>query len=222
MVFAAAALAQPGSAQDRDPRIRIVHPNMGETIPLAPYPDIPLTILLRPGEQVLRLVIGDSAAFEAKVSPSRDAITVRPLRTDAKTTLNLRSDDAVYFFELSNRGGVSASYLVRVEESQAPQTVPVRPIVPADLPFQYRMGGDRNIRPALVSDDGQRTYIQWGKDQPLSAVFGIGATGDEEVVNGYMRGNLYVIDRVYPELIFRIDKDKAEAERIEPENTYER
>ena len=47
----------------------------------------------------------------------------------------------------------------------------------------------------------------------MPAVFGIGPTGQEEVVNGHMRGSLFTIDRVYGELVFRIDKARAEAHR---------
>ena len=35
------------------------------------------------------------------------------------------------------------------------------------------------------------------------------------MVNGHMRGNALVIDRVWDELIFRIDKEKARARRNE-------
>jgi type IV secretion system protein VirB9 len=44
-------------------------------------------------------------------------------------------------------------------------------------------------------------------------VFAIGPTGDEQVVDGYMRDGLFVIDRVHEELVFRIDKAMATARR---------
>jgi type IV secretion system protein VirB9 len=42
-------------------------------------------------------------------------------------------------------------------------------------------------------------------------VFGIGFNGEEEVVDGYMRDGVFTIDRVYGELVFRIDKKRARA-----------
>jgi type IV secretion system protein VirB9 len=44
-------------------------------------------------------------------------------------------------------------------------------------------------------------------------VLGIGATGQEEVVPGYMRHGIFTIDRVYSELIFRIDRHQTVASR---------
>ena len=55
--------------------------------------------------------------------------------------------------------------------------------------------------------------IEYAPGQSLPAVFAIGPTGDEEVVDGYMRDGLFVIDRVHEELVFRIDKAKATARR---------
>ncbi len=79
--------------------------------------------------------------------------------------------------------------------------------------WSYRLRGDDPVRPQIIRDDAAKTYITYGDGQPLPAVFALGATGEEEVVNGYMRGGNYVIDRVYSELVFRIDGDRATARR---------
>lgn len=77
----------------------------------------------------------------------------------------------------------------------------------------WRIRGDRSIRPARIHDDGVRTYLEWRPDQSLPAVFAIGPTGAEEVVDGYMRAGVFVIDRVHSRLVFRIDRDRAVASR---------
>jgi type IV secretion system protein VirB9 len=213
-LIAAPGLAQEGGAADRsDPRIRIVRPEAGQRVPLTAYPGLPLTILLQRGEEIRQVAIGEATAFDAVVSPKGDAVTVEALQPGARSSLNVRSDRAIYFFDLMTGHGAEASHIVRIEEAAQPQPFASGNPDIDTLAYTYRLKGDRNIRPLTVADDGERTYVEWAKDQPLSAVFGIGATGEEEVVNGYMRGSLYVIDRVYPELVFRMDKDKAEAER---------
>ena len=78
----------------------------------------------------------------------------------------------------------------------------------------YRQAGDRSVRPASIGDDGAKTYIVWDEDQAMPAVFAIGPSGKEEMVEGYMRGGIFTIDRVYRELVFRIDGDVAKAKRI--------
>ena len=49
----------------------------------------------------------------------------------------------------------------------------------------------------------------------MPATFAFGPTGEEQMVEGYMRGGVFTIDRVYEQLIFRIDKDAARARRRE-------
>jgi type IV secretion system protein VirB9 len=81
----------------------------------------------------------------------------------------------------------------------------------------YRLSGDRALRPIRIGDDGVHTYIEWAEDQPMPAVFAIDARGQEEMVDGYVRGSLYTIDRVNARLVFRIDKTRAEARRNAPQ-----
>ena len=86
---------------------------------------------------------------------------------------------------------------------------------PLPITGEYRLSGEAALRPSRIGDDGERTYIEWGKYQSLPAVFGIGANGDEEVVDGYMREGVFTIDRVYTELVFRIDRKRAKARRTQ-------
>lgn len=77
----------------------------------------------------------------------------------------------------------------------------------------YRLRGSRELRPEAISDDGMKTYIEWGRYQSLPAVFGVGPSGNEEVVDGYMRDDVFTIDRVYEHLVFRLDREEAFARR---------
>lgn len=84
--------------------------------------------------------------------------------------------------------------------------------------WEYRVTGNRAVRPSRIVDDGAKTFVEFHPDQALPAVFGIGPTGGEEVVAGYMRDGVFVIDRVYPALVFRIDQAQATAQRRERRN----
>lgn len=86
-------------------------------------------------------------------------------------------------------------------------------VAPVGALARYRLKGHKGLRPTSLRDDGEKTYIEWAPDQPLPAVFSINALGEEETVDGYMRGGVMVIDRVYPALVFRIGKLRARAER---------
>lgn len=89
----------------------------------------------------------------------------------------------------------------------------VSPNAPRSVPAHYRLSGDKSVMPIGISDDGRKTTIAWSKAQALPVVFALGAHGQEEVVNGYMREDRYVIDRVFDVLVFRIDTDVARAYR---------
>ena len=80
----------------------------------------------------------------------------------------------------------------------------------------YRVRGERWLRPTAISDDGQRTSIQWAANRPIPAVYGQDWNGKEILVTGHMRDGSFVLDAVYPKLIFRIDRESATASRIAP------
>ena len=83
-----------------------------------------------------------------------------------------------------------------------------------DMAGRYRVSGAVELRPVRISDDGTHTYIVWAPDQALPAVFAVSPAGAEEMVDGYMRNDVFTIDRIQPQLVFRIDKKLARAKRI--------
>ena len=78
----------------------------------------------------------------------------------------------------------------------------------------YKLSGEKSLRPSRIGDDGVHTYIEWSEDQALPAVFAVNALGEEEMVDGYMRQDVFTIDRVHQRLVFRIGKKLAKAERV--------
>jgi type IV secretion system protein VirB9 len=98
------------------------------------------------------------------------------------------------------------------EVAQPVAEAPTRPDF-STMAGHYRLDGDRTLRPYEIADDGAKTYIEWGREQSIPAVLGVGPTGEEEVVAGFMRDDIFTIDRVYSELVFRIDKHKTVATR---------
>ncbi|KAJ8139165.1 hypothetical protein OY671_007623, partial [Metschnikowia pulcherrima] len=81
---------------------------------------------------------------------------------------------------------------------------------------RYRLKGDKASRPDWIADDGQRMFSRWSEDKPMPAVFAVDDTGREMTVDGFMRNGAYTIDRVWPQLVFRIDRHMASATRSPP------
>lgn len=192
-----------------DPRLQTVAFDPSRPVRLVAYPGANLTVILLPGEAITQAVLSDPGAFDVKVASPRDSLNIVPLRPDATARLLVDTAQRRYEFDLATGEGLAAAYIVRfVDPSAAPRFAQA-----AALTGEYRLSGEQDLLPSRIGDDGERTYIEWGKYQSLPAVFGIGTAGEEEVVDGYMRDGVFTIDRVYGELVFRVDKKRARARR---------
>jgi type IV secretion system protein VirB9 len=77
----------------------------------------------------------------------------------------------------------------------------------------YKVSGSADIRPSLIWDDGQKTFLDWPENIEAPAIFAIDGAGNESLVNSYYRDGRFVIDAVYSRLLFRLDRLTARAER---------
>ena len=88
-----------------------------------------------------------------------------------------------------------------------------------NLYFDYRIvGGDDNMRPVRVMDDGRRTFIQMtpnaaNREAPVLVV--IGPDGPE-MVNYRVKGAMYIVDRLFERgaLILGVGKKARRVEVI--------
>lgn len=209
-----AALAQqaPTPSFD-DPRLQSVAYDPAQPVRLVAFPNSTLTVTLLSGDRIERLVISDPAAFDVDVTGPGDGLHIAPLRADGAATLLVDTSLRRYEFDLATGEGLAAAYLVRFVDPRGSPSA-AAPTAVRPMTGEYRLTGDRTLQPSRIGDDGQRTYLEWDEHQSLPAVFGIGANGEEEVVDGYMREGVFTIDRVYGELVFRIDRKRAKARRV--------
>lgn len=212
MAFALPASGQVAPAPSfDDPRLQTIAFDPARPVRLVAFPGASLTVMLLPGERIQSAIVSDESAFRVNVAAAKDSLHLMPLRAAASATLLVDTALRRYEFELVTGDGLAAAYLVRFV---APETAePAQVGAPAMGNGAYRLSGDLSLLPSRITDDGERTYLEWRPDQSLPAVFGIGTNGEEEVVDGYMRSDVFTIDRVYGELVFRIDKKRARARR---------
>jgi type IV secretion system protein VirB9 len=214
LASAARADVMPISSNE-DPRIGIVHTENGGAIHLQATAGIDLTILLPRGERVTQVTVGDTNVWHAAVPEGRDAVVLSALRASGPTSMSIQTSRKAYAFVLTGVMAGSPFYMVRLDGTNSVANRPrvwTPPVVVQ--PGTYKLSGKKEIFPSSIRDDGRKIYLQWPTSQPIPAVFALDRLGHEEMVDGYMREDIFTLDRLYDELVFRIDKAEAHAKRI--------
>lgn len=178
-------------------------------------------IALQPGETLISVSAGDTVRWVVGDTSSggpegeRAHVLVKPIASGLSTNLMIATDRRTYHLELESTDGSYMAALswrypqdelteLRVRNGRAKsrdqQTI-ARGLTLADLNFDYRIDGDRpDWRPVRVFDDGRHVFIQMPAriattDAP--PLFVVGAKGHAQLVNYRMRGQYYIVDRLF-------------------------
>lgn len=204
-----------GHAAD-DPRFQMIPYALGGLFHVQTTSDASQTVLFAPGERVTSVIVSDPSAYLIGVTASGDGITLKANGPSALAVVSVQTSQRAYQLELVPSRGATAPSVVQFSYVPASRQAVVPPSNARQVSgFGWRTSGSKALRPSAVRDDGSRTYIEWDRGQAQPAVFAIGASGQEEIVEAYVRGGIVTIDRVYPELVFRIDKTSAKATRTQ-------
>ena len=210
---AAQVRPQPGYG---DARMQSVDYRRDQVVQIEGAPGYQVMIALAPDEQVQNVAVGDSGAWQVVASQSGNMLFVRPMQGGVSTNMTVITSARFYAFDLVPANG-TPPYEIRfrypAEQMSDASGVSGNVAEPVGL---YRLSGTRSLWPARINDDGIKTYIDWPHDVALPAVFIIDDHGRERLANGNMRGDLYVIDSVHEQLLFRIDRQTARAKRYLP------
>lgn len=193
-------------------------------------------IALQPGEALVSVAAGDTVRWIVGDTTSgsganrRTHILVKPSAPGLKTNLVISTDRRVYHLALESTerttmAALSWNYpqdeLMAIERT-ASDTEAARPVAEGlaldRLNFDYRINGDDpEWRPLRVFDDGRQTFIAFpasisvGEAPPL---FVTGANGEAQLVNYRMRGDYYVIDRLFDAAELRLGEKNQNVVRI--------
>jgi type IV secretion system protein VirB9 len=199
------------------------------------------TLMLRPGEQLLSKVAGDTAQWmvaDARAGSGADARTlvlVKPVRPGVETNLVLATAERVYAIDLHSvpdayHSAVEWTYpadlAAQVAETAraegAAQPAVIAPGVNlSDLDFGYRIiaqGDAPDWMPRQAFTDGRKTYIAFPRDlttKEAPPLFVLGRRGEAELVNYRVRGNYYVVDQVVRKAELRLGQNPQEVVVIE-------
>ncbi|HEX8192350.1 MAG TPA: TrbG/VirB9 family P-type conjugative transfer protein [Allosphingosinicella sp.] len=229
LAFAAAAWgAVPASAQVRpqpgagDRRLQTIDYAADQVVILEVAAGYQLTVELAPDEQIENVALGDSSAWQVTANRRGDRLFIKPLQSGVTTNMTVITNARLYAIDLVPLMSPSPdmAYTVRFNYPDGERTGEGGgedgDAAEAEAPVdgRYRVSGARALQPSRIGDDGRHTYIEWPADRPIPAVYGVRENGEETLVNGMMRDDVYVIDAVLPRLVFRIDRETARAVRV--------
>ena len=208
----------------------------GQLYRLYAAPEQVTDIALQAGEALVSVAAGDTVRWIVGDTTSgsganrRTHILVKPSAPGLKTNLVISTDRRVYHLALESTdrtamAALSWNYpqdeLMAIERTVS-DTEAARPVAEGlaldRLNFNYRISGDDpEWRPLRAFDDGRQTFIAFpasitvGEAPPL---FVTGANGEAQLVNYRMRGDYYVVDRLFDAAELRLGEKKQEVVRI--------
>jgi type IV secretion system protein TrbG len=185
-------------------------------------------IELQPGEKLMgEPQIGDSVRWNlapasyGKGDDTTSVIVLKPQSSGLDTNLLVTTDRRAYYLRLISK---PEEYVARVafaypdgddrkwrehlaqqreEQKVADRNSQLTPaaIAVGNLRFDYSIkGGDENLRPVRVFDDGAKTYIQMPagvQNRETPALVVVGADGKSEMLNYRVKDQLYIADRLF-------------------------
>jgi len=204
--------ALPGSTNDS--RFQTIAYSEGGIFQVRTSPEVAQTLLLGEGERIRSVMLSDPSVYTVTVSPGGDSLSFKANGPIALAIMSVRSDRHSYEIELASGGGAGVAQFIRFSHDSTSGRMPVQQPPTAPPPgVAWRLSGETGLRPATISDDGRKIYIAWHQNQPMPAVFSMSDAKVEQMVDGYVRAGVFTIDRIYGNLIFRIDRKEARAER---------
>jgi type IV secretion system protein VirB9 len=191
-------------------------------------------IALEPGETLSAISAGDTVRWAvgdtaSGAGASRQVhVMVKPFAAGLATNLVILTDKRTYHLELASTANTAMAALswsypqesliaAKAAAEQGPVTID-NGLQVDDLKFHYAMSGDNPPwKPVRIFDDGRKVYIQFpegidrGEAPPL---FVVGQGGQSELVNYRMRGNFYVVDRLFSKAELRLGQDPQQVVQI--------
>jgi type IV secretion system protein TrbG len=177
-------------------------------------------VALQPGEKLVsvstgdtvRWIVGDTSSGEGTAAQVH--ILVKPIAADLKTNLVITTERRTYHLELESTettymSSLSWTYpdddLIAIKKKNdgvaSIDAVPMEGAQSFDnLNFRYRIEGSASFAPSRVFDDGAKVYIQFPSSLPQGEappLFVQGSNGKPALVNYRVKGNTYIVDRLF-------------------------
>jgi type IV secretion system protein TrbG len=194
-------------------------------------------VALQSGEKLVSVSTGDTVRWIVGDTTSGDGtaqqvhVLVKPIASDLKTNLVITTERRTYHLELESTEATSMSSLswtypaddlIAIKKKNdglaGIDTVSIDGAQTFDnLNFRYRIVGDATFAPARVFDDGAKVYIQFPSSLPQGEappLFVQGSEGKPALVNYRVKGNTYIVDRLFAVAELRLGTSRQSVVKI--------
>nr|WP_316629438.1 TrbG/VirB9 family P-type conjugative transfer protein [uncultured Brevundimonas sp.] len=220
--------AEPGPS---DPRIRVIDYDPWAVVPVVGVFRTATQVLFSEDESILHVAVGDATGWDVVAEGS--ILFVKPKSERAPTNLIVTTRRGTgtrhYTFELTSRAGSSSSrtpdtvYGLRFrypadETANASAALDAeavalerrlielkldRAVVEGRRNLAYSIQGAVDLQPSEVSDNGRFTVLRFPANQPIPAIYQVGADGTEGLVPFDVRGEFVIVHGVVRQLRLR-------------------
>ncbi len=191
------------------------------------------TIALRPGERLITAAAGDTTRWLVQSVESgsgqseQTLLLVKPRKGGLQTNLLITTDQRVYTLDLTSTDSntyhtmIAWNYpygdLVMIRDQVAERQMVAQATIASGLDlskanFNYLILRQKHSStpawcPLRAFDDGQKTYIQFPPKVTVTEappLFVLGHNGDAQLVNYRVKGDWYIVDRLFDKAELRI------------------
>jgi type IV secretion system protein VirB9 len=191
------------------------------------------TIALHPGEKIITAAAGDTTRWlvqsveSGSVQSAQTLLLVKPRKGGLQTNLLITTDQRVYTLDLTSTDSntyhtmIAWNYpygdLVMIRDQVAERQMVAQATIASGLDlskanFNYLILRQKHSStpawcPLRAFDDGQKTYIQFPPKVTVTEappLFVLGRNGDAQLVNYRVKGDWYIVDRLFDKAELRI------------------
>jgi type IV secretion system protein VirB9 len=212
LLIASTVLAQDvPPAPPTDPRVQLIPYDPNQVVSLGVGFGFASVVELGDDERIENIIVGNSATWQVTANREGDRVVVKPLADAVPTNMILVTGSRRYLFMLYPGAGEQSPFVVQFSYAAPAEQQPGEVLV-----SHYRFRGDRSLFPTVMYNEGENTVVTWSKQTALPAVFALQGGSKEQLVNGRMVGDSFVIEGVAARYRFRRGDDEAIATRRVP------
>lgn len=194
------AASFPRSLQE-DRRVRVVNYNPNQVVEVDTSFGFATTIEFG-SEQIKTVVAGDTIGWQ--IVPQGNRLFIKPAEKPqagiGSTNITVITDKRNYYLHLRSASRKNPVFVVRFNYSEPTARVKTY-LKDAEAPtfrannYNYSQTKVKGIKVKSVFDDGQFTYFEFDKRQPLPAIYLVNAKGKEELTNSRREGKYVVVEK---------------------------